>query len=228
MIFSCHFEILATRHLRWKLSAAAKPSTTGLNKRNEATEEGGEGLNHRGHRGHRGKTVGISLCPLCPLWLVLLHSLPLLWFRLGRAVASFFLLSVFIQLPAGEAALPPAVPPANEKVTAAWLMPLLSVSRELARTRPEVVDADISRNSAALSTRVARSQWNPRASLSPSYGEGRSQSNSVVDGPGIIRAQNGSTSLSLSQPFSTGTAVSLSGASSASRSNGAGVISDSF
>ena len=107
-------------------------------------------------------------------------------------------------------------------------MPLLSVSRELTRTRPEVVDADISRNSAALSTRVARSQWNPRASLSPSYGEGRSQSNSVVDGPGIIRAQNGSTSLSLSQPFSTGTAVSLSGASSASRSNGAGVISDSF
>ena len=190
------------------------------------------------HRGHRGNTKGISwcpLCPLCPLWLAPFRSLPSLRSQIGQAVATFFLcfffaqVSLFSQLHAEETALPPALPPtAPAKDSAAWLMPLLSVSRELARTRPEVVDADISRNSAALSTRVAQSQWNPRASLSPSFGEGRSQSNSVVDGSGIIRAQNGSTSLSFTQPFSTGTAVSLSGASSASRSDGANVISDSF
>jgi outer membrane protein TolC len=109
-----------------------------------------------------------------------------------------------------------------------WLTPLLVTSRDAARNSPEVVDADLSRNSSQLSRRVAEAQWNPSMSLSPSYGQSRTQSNSVVDGPGIIRSQSGSLSLGLAKGFATGTSLSLSTGSSASRNDGSGVISDEF
>ena len=168
-------------------------------------------LHHRGHRVHRGNhRIYFSVASVA-------------------SVVNAFLCSACLQLSAGEAPPTPAIPPTpGPQESAAWLMPLLQISRDMARTRPEVVDADIGNHSAALSSRVAESQWNPRVSLAPSYGETRSQSNSVVDGPGIIRTQSGSTSLSLSKPFSTGTAVAVGGSSSAARSNGAGVISDDF
>ncbi len=94
--------------------------------------------------------------------------------------------------------------------------------------KPEVATVVIGQQSTRLSTRVAESSWNPRVSVSPSVSENRSESNSVIDGPGIIKTQSGSTSVNLSKPFATGTSVSVGGSSSASRSNGAGVISDEF
>jgi outer membrane protein len=133
--------------------------------------------------------------------------------------------------PASTTPAPTAQPAPTEPppaATSAWLTPLLEATRAAARSSPEVVDADLSRSSAQLSSRVAASQWNPRLSLSPSYGQSRTQSNSVVDGPGIIRSQNGSVSLGISKPFATGTSVSLSTGTSGSRSDGAGVISDDF
>jgi len=118
--------------------------------------------------------------------------------------------------------------PARQPTAVTWLTPLFDASRTAARNSLEVVDADISRTSAQLSARVAAAQWNPRLSLSPSYGQSRTQSNSVVDGPGIIRSQSGSLSLGLGKSFATGTSLSLSTGSSGSRSDGAGVISDEF
>ena len=109
-----------------------------------------------------------------------------------------------------------------------WLTPLLEASRSAARSTPEAVDADISRNSALLSARVAAAQWNPSLSLSPSYGQSRAQSNSVVDGPGIIRSQSGSLSLGLGKAFATGTSLSLGTSTSGSRNDGSGVISNEF
>lgn len=137
----------------------------------------------------------------------------------------------------GEAPTPTATPTTTAATTTAttpapppitWLTPLLEVSRTAARNSPEVADADISRNSAQLSSRVAAAQWNPSLSLSPSYGQSRTESNSVVDGPGIIRSQSGSVSLGLGKSFATGTSVSLSSGMSGARSDGSGVISDEF
>ncbi len=129
-----------------------------------------------------------------------------------------------------SATTPPLVPPAPAAPAAplTWLTPLLDASRTAARNSLEVVDADLSRTSAQLSARVAAALWNPRLSLSPSYGQSRSQSNSVVDGPGIIRSQSGSVFLGVGKSFATGTSLSLSAGSSGSRSDGAGVISDEF
>jgi outer membrane protein len=130
-------------------------------------------------------------------------------------------------VPAAAPAVAPA-PAAHPTVAVAWLTPLLEASRAAARGTPEVVDADLSRSGAQLSSRVAAAQWNPRLSLSPGYGQSRTESNSVVDGPGIIRSQSGSLSLGLGKSFATGTSLSLTTGTSASRNDGAGVISDEF
>lgn len=128
-------------------------------------------------------------------------------------------------LTAADAPPAPAVATANQSV---WLMPLLRAARDIVRTQPEVIDAELSLQGSQLSTRVAGAQWNPSVSVSPSYGQSQSVSNSVIDGPGVIRTQNASTSVALSKPFATGTSVSLGASSSGSRSDGAGVISDDF
>lgn len=109
-----------------------------------------------------------------------------------------------------------------------WVMPLLHACMEAARRTPEMVDADISRTNATLNTQIAGAQWNPSLSLSPSYSQSRAESNSVVDGPGIIRSQSGALSMGVSKSFATGTSLSLSAGSNGSRSDGAGVLSDEY
>jgi outer membrane protein TolC len=128
-------------------------------------------------------------------------------------------------LPAADTPAPSAV---AEPTPSAWLVPLLRAAREVVHSQPEVIDAELTVQASQLGTRVAGAQWNPRVSVSPSYGQSQTVSNSVVDGPGIIRTQSGSTSVTLSKPFATGTAVSVGASSSGSRSDGAGVISDDF
>jgi outer membrane protein TolC len=109
-----------------------------------------------------------------------------------------------------------------------WMLPILLAVKPVISSKPEIATVAINKQSARLNMRVAESAWNPSVSFSPDFSESRSESNSVIDGPGIIKSQSGSTSLGLSKNFATGTSVGLSGSSSASRSDGAGVISDDF
>ncbi len=109
-----------------------------------------------------------------------------------------------------------------------WIFPLLQAGKTVITAKPEIATAKIALDSVRLSTRVAENAWNPRASFSPNFSERRSESNSVLDGPGIIKTQSGSASVSLSKPFATGTSVSIGGSSSGTTSNGTGVIRNDF
>ncbi len=118
-------------------------------------------------------------------------------------------------------------PPAGD-ADARWLRPLFIAAQHAARERPEVVVALSSREDAALSVQSAEAQFNPTLTVTPSYDNNQTLTNSVLNGAGYVRTQTSSVGAQLSKSYASGTTVGAGTSSSLARSDGAGVISSSF